>query len=210
MTDADGDATPARLSVNYNHNVPNLVVPFVRGQQYDLQVPLLESTYPPVTPVWSALSTPPPGMTLTADGRLVGTPTSEGATLLTAKALVEVEHWETPDNVWYETWVDTGELTIIVTRPSVHWTTDALLAPGRKGRPLERELTSGGGWGRHTYRLVRGGLPPGTELVRTGRRSVELSGTPVRAGTFDFRIRVRDAHDEVRGRTFEIRIRRPR
>lgn len=209
-TDVEGDATSSRLLLNYNPNAPDLVIPFVRDRHYDRQIPLLydDASYPPTDPVWSALATPPAGITFTADGRLVGTPTSEGTTLLPVKAFMEVEHWESEENVWYERWLDTGVLTIVVTRPPVRWVTEPALPQGRKGRSLAVELRSADGWGRHAYRVVRGAVPPGTDLVRTGRRSIELRGTPTRIGTFEFRVRVTDAHDDVRRRTFEITIRR--
>lgn len=212
VTDAEERTSTRDVAVSYNHDVPDRTFRLLLGADADIALPLLWTTDPDTSPPvddlrWSTPDAAPPGLTFT-EGRVTGSPSTAGTFTMRATATGEVVHFESPDNIWSEVWTDTGTMTFVVEPRALRWTTEPTLAPGRRGRHLERELTTSDGLGRHTYRLVRGDPPPGTRLVRTGWRSLALRGTPTRVGLFEFRVRATDSRDVGRARTFEIRIRR--
>jgi large repetitive protein len=76
--------------------------------------------------------------------------------------------------------------------------------PARVGRPYAVTIQAGGGITPRTWRLVRGPLPRGVELLPGGR----LVGTPRRAGRYRVVVRVRDALGVRATATLTVDVRR--
>ena len=65
---------------------------------------------------------------------------------------------------------------------------------------IDAENGSGEGY---RWSLVQGGLPPGLEFTRDGM-STDITGTPIQAGAFSFRLRVEDSKGDVDEESFTI------
>jgi hypothetical protein len=121
----------------------------------------------------------PSGLTLQADGRLVGTPDTAGrydfAVLVRDLASV---------NGLLEGWT----FTLRVDAAGLQFPT-AQLAPASAGVPYQATLSAQGGVAPYRYAVVDGALPAGIALGDDG----VLAGTPQTAGTFHFQVRAIDA-----------------
>jgi Tol biopolymer transport system component len=142
---------------------------------------------------------PPPGITLSSatstSARLRGTPTTVGR----YDFEVEVED---------ATGATTKRIFIIDVGRTVTLTT-SVLPPAIRGEPysVTIETTSGSLVG---YRwTVTGALPRGLTLPEMGAPNVELTGTPVETGTFDFEISVVDAAGAGDERDFTLDVLEP-
>jgi hypothetical protein len=126
----------------------------------------LTSTGPPVT--WSlADGVLPPGVTMSAAGRLEGTPLDVGDFAFTVAAegggqsvttMLRLRVWAAPEVV----------------------TTS--LPDGVRATPFEAAFMASGGDGQFVWRVVAGALPSGLALGEDG----VLMGTPAEAGSFNF------------------------
>lgn len=125
----------------------------------------------------------PPGLTLSKDGALAGTPTSEGSYEFVVKA-------QNGGPVDTETYTLTVRQLVVVKSP---------FAPAQRpnaevGVRFAKTFTATGGSGTYTWSLSSGALPSGVALDAS---KGTLSGTPLAAGSFAFGLSATDAEGRV-------------
>jgi hypothetical protein len=177
------------LSID-NQSVP----PGTLGQAYSQTltatqlVTLNPRTGPQVVAAWSVQSGAlPPGISLSPQGILAGTPTAEG----TFQFVVNAQNGSGSD-------VET--LTIVVRQPLVitaakPFATAPVPTLWEVGVPFSSKLTPSGGTGTYTFAIASGSLPTGLALAADG----SVSGTPRRAGVYRATLRLSDSE----GRTLD-------
>ncbi len=116
----------------------------------------------------------PPGLSLSADGTLSGTPTTAGTYSFTVKV--------TDANSQSGT-----EATSLTINAGVS-TTFSAPPSGEISTPYTDTLTAAGGTAPYTWSVNSGSLPPGITLSAAG----VLSGTPTTAGSYTFTVNVVD------------------
>lgn len=121
----------------------------------------------------------PPGLTLSAQGLLTGTPTSEGSFHFVVKA----QDVNTTDIQDYTLSV---RQAVRVTPPTA--------SSSEVGVRLERAFTATGGSGAYTWALASGALPAG--VVLDAARGT-IAGTPQAAGNFAFEVSATDSEGRV-------------
>lgn len=128
---------------------------------------------------FATIGPPPPGMHLSADGALCGTPDRVGRHAFTVRAQDQTGLFDT--SLFVLTVDDGTELAISTFG----------LPPGRVGAPFTANLSAIRGTAPYTWRVVDdwGTLPPGIELDGDGT----LSGTPAEEGSYAFVVQVEDA-----------------
>lgn len=137
-----------------------------------------------VQATWSLASgVLPPGLTLSKDGVLAGTPTSEGSYSFVVKA-------QNGGPVDTETYTLTVRQPIVVKPPFA----PAQGPNAEVGIPFATTVTATGGSGTYTWSLSSGALPPGVALDAS---KGTLSGTPQAAGNFAFGLSATDAEGRV-------------
>lgn len=117
----------------------------------------------------------PPGMTLSADGLLSGTPTAQGFfgfSFIATDADGKTGSWG---------------YTLAITAPQIRVSPD-LLPDGNIGAAYQQQLSASGGTAPYTF-FVIDFLPPGLTVSPSG----VLHGTPTAAGSFNFIISVMDS-----------------
>jgi hypothetical protein len=191
----------AALTLTVENRVSGLVVtttalpPATVGTAYDQTLVASGGTEPYT---W-ALQTGelPQGLTLSAAGRLFGTPTAAGNFTFT----VEVTDSETPAQT------ASRQLTLLVNTPGGLAITTQVLPNGTVGAAYTAQLNAAGGTAPYSYSIVTGALPPGITLSAEGA----LSGTPTLAGTFTFTARVTDSAtpEETADRTLSLTVNPP-
>jgi Putative Ig domain len=166
------------------------VKPATVGQAYTeaLTAKRLDSLNPPSGPevqaTWSLQSGAlPAGVTLSTDGVLAGTPTSEGSYGFVVKA-----QKDSP--------VDTETYTLTVRQPVVVKSPlGSVQRPSSEvGIRFGKTFTATGGSGTYTWALVSGALPSGVALDATRGT---ISGTPQTAGNFAFALTATDSEGRV-------------
>jgi hypothetical protein len=125
----------------------------------------------------------PPGLTLSPQGLLTGTPTSEGSYGFAVRAQ-------------YGNAIDTQEYTLSVRQPL---SVKSPLGPARPptsevGIRLAKTFTATGGSGTYTWALVSGALPPG--VVLDASRGT-IAGAPKAARVFAFGVTATDSEGRV-------------
>ncbi len=125
----------------------------------------------------------PPGVTISKDGVLAGTPTSEGSYQFVVKAQNGMPF-------------DTKTYVLAVRQPLVVSSPfgAARRSNAEVGVRLARALTAAGGSGTYTWSLSSGALPSGIVLDAS---KGTLSGTPQAAGNFAFGLTATDADGRV-------------
>jgi hypothetical protein len=147
-------------------------------------VSLNPPTGPDVQATWSLQSGAlPPGLSLSKEGVLSGTPTSQGTFQFVVKA-----QKDTP--------FDTETYTLAVRQPVV---VRSPFGPARRpsaevGVRLAKTVTATGGTGTYSWSLSSGVLPSGVALDTT---TGTISGTPRAAGNFAFGLTATDAEGRV-------------
>jgi large repetitive protein len=136
----------------------------------------------------------PPGVALSAEGLLAGTPTAEGSYQFVAQA--ELANGGPPATHTY---------TLSVRQPIAAQST-----PGSQERPtgevgirLEKTFTAAGGTGTYTWSVSSGALPAGVAL--DAARGT-ISGAPLRAGSYQFVLRATDSEGRVGSTTAAMRV----
>jgi uncharacterized protein (TIGR03437 family) len=129
----------------------------------------------------------PPGITLSAQGRLQGTPSSGGIFPLTIRVT------DASGNSY------SASLPLRIEATSLAIATNSL-AGASTNVPYSQGFASIGGTPPYTYSLTSGTLPPGLTLTPGG----VLSGTPTTAATYNFTIRTTDATTATAQATFAI------
>jgi hypothetical protein len=167
-----------------NQSVPGATI----GQPYSLTLTALSVTNTNPVQGSSAAATwtvqsgnLPAGVTLSSQGQLSGTPTTEGSYQFVVRAQAGGVS-------------DTETETLVVRQPLV------VSSPFQKGAvksevgvPYTAEQTATGGNGTFTWTLASGSLPIGVALAPSGA----LSGTPAAPGRFAFGLRVTDGEGRV-------------
>lgn len=167
-----------------NQSVPGGTV----GQPYSVTLTALSvtNTNPvqgsPAAATWTVQSgNLPAGVTLSSQGQLSGTPTTEGSYQFVVRAQAGGVS-------------DTETETLVVRQPLVVSSPFQRAATKSEvGVPFTAEQTATGGNGTFTWTLARGSLPVGVELAPSGT----LSGIPATPGRFAFALRVTDGEGRV-------------
>jgi hypothetical protein len=172
------------------------------GQPYAeaLTARRLDSLNPPtmgaaVSVAWSLDSGGlPPGVTLSANGLLAGTPTAEGSYQFVVKA--DLQNGSPPATKAY---------TLVVRQPVA-----VQSPPGSQGQPtgevgirFGKTFTATGGSGTYTWSLSSGALTAGVRLDATRGT---ISGTPLRAGSYQFVLTATDSEGRVASTTASMRV----
>ncbi len=158
--------------------------PYTEALTAQRVVSLNPTSGPDVQATWSVVSGAlPAGLTLSTDGVLAGTPTSEGSHEFVVKAQ-------------YEAPVATETYTLTVRQPLV---VKSPFGPAQRpssevGIRLAKTFAATGGSGTYTWALVSGALPPGVALDVTRGT---IAGTPQAAGVFAFGVTATDSEGRV-------------
>ncbi len=143
--------------------------------------------------VWSIESgTLPPGITLSANGRLAGVPTRVGD----FNAVIRLQ--ESIGGVL----LSVNRAFILPVRPLLTITTPGFLPEGLQGQPYFQQLQVTGGRAPFQWSVADGVLPAGLGLSGSG----VLQGVPTAQGFFGFTIRVGDASGAFTTRQFVLSI----
>lgn len=138
---------------------------------------------------WSAdAASLPSGLSLSADGRLTGTPDATGSFVIP----VDVESGDGQ--------AASGEVSVDVS-PELRITTTSL-PDGRRDEAYSATLAATGGDGSHAWSADEATLPDGVSLSEGG----ELSGTPTEAGDFGVAIEVESGDGQSASTTLDLRI----
>ncbi|HET7369382.1 MAG TPA: putative Ig domain-containing protein [Gammaproteobacteria bacterium] len=135
----------------------------------------------------------PAGVSLSSGGSLSGTPTAAGTFSFTVTATDIIGQSGSRS---YDVEVTGATLTLLPSSlPAAHF-----------GQAYSETLTASGGTAPYNFSVTSGSLPTGMALdASTG----ELSGTPVAAGTFSFRITATDSYGQSVSRGYSLDVARP-
>ena len=144
---------------------------------------------------WEALTPPPPGLTLTLDGRFSGTPTQVGLWPVRVRVTDGKRRSSSDDAV----------VRVLVEPAGAFDVTSPALPPGQVNALYDAVIEVSGGQLPYTWRLVPGtSLPPGIVLEfpegDEPLNTVRLFGRPQTVGAQPFSLRV----DDDQGRRLEI------
>lgn len=188
----DGVATAVSASFTLVIDAPPIVVETATladgkvGIPYD--VSLSASGGEPPIAFELASGALPAGLSLSAAGRIFGTPDASGVFELDVRAFDAVREAE-----------KTFLLTIEANDPML--AADPLPG-GRVGEPYAHDLAVSGGVPPYTFELMAGTLPSGLSISGAGR----LFGSPTETGTFSFGVRVRDSGARQDERSYDIEV----
>ncbi len=200
VTDAEGSAATADVALNVVS--PDRTVAIT-------QAPLPDATFgaeycqpetiklyasgglPPY--VWTALSGPPPGMTLSSAGSLCGAPSSTGDFPMLVRAQDGTGVFDT--SLFILRVRDASELSISLTT----------LQDAVRGEPYAAKLTARQGVEPYRWTIDSGALPGGLELSEEGT----ISGTPSALETAVFAVQVTDGAMQSRLQPLSIRVVEP-
>lgn len=128
---------------------------------------------------WSMYSgSLPPGLSLSSNGVISGTPTGSGTYNFTAQVTDSAAG------------TDTQALSIYVASTGVLNITTTTLPGGTVGLSYSQVVIVSGGTAPYHWSVISGSLPPGLSL---GYWTGSLAGTPTLAGTYGFTIQVTDS-----------------
>ena len=153
----------------------NPLPPAVAGQNYQ-QLLCVNGGTPPYLVHLSAGVLPPGLMLNESTGIVSGTPTQSGTYPFT----VTISDNSSPPIVGSQS------LELTVAPPIAILTT--ALPDGTVGQLYQQALSSSGGNGEHSWRVISGALPPGLSI--TGRA---IAGTPAQEGAFSLALQVSDS-----------------
>ena len=140
---------------------------------------------------WLSGGVLPPGLTLTQNGLLSGTPMTQGSYQFTIRA-TDLSSFCSGGRTYTLT-IAPPCSTLRVNPPS--------LPKGKTGIAYSETLTAKGGAAPYQF-SVTGTLPPGLSLSAGG----VLGGTPTQAGSFSFTVLVRDANGCTGSRSYNLTI----
>lgn len=143
---------------------------------------------------WSSSSGAlPPGLGLSGNGKISGTPTTAGSYTFT----VTVADNNTPPQ--------TANATLSITiqpRPSI---TATSLPNGQVNAAYSSSVSASGGVQPYSFSVATGSLPQGLTLASSGA----ITGTPASAGTSNFTLMVTDANGATATQAFALTINPP-
>ena len=143
---------------------------------------------------WTQLGgTIPPGLVLTSDGNISGTPTLAGNYSVVIQAASQ-----SPSGSILSA---TQTFSIVINAPPLAITTTDLVA-GRVGVAYTQTLGATGGTPPYDWRISQGSLPDGLALSASGA----ITGTPTTASTFRFAITVTDSRQVTDTRSYALTI----
>ena len=146
---------------------------------------------PPYTWSMAGFSSLPAGLTLSGGGTISGTPSSSGTFTFTIQLADS------------SLAAATKEFTLSVTDAlPVSVTTNSPLPDAALDVSYSGTLSASGGIPPYTWSLVSGALPGGLTLTDGGK----ISGTPIRAGMFNFGVRVQDSQSATATKTFTLTV----
>jgi hypothetical protein len=152
---------------------PNAVKVATASKSYSLTLQAYGGTAPYT---WTAdPATLPPGLSMSPDGTLSGTPTAAGS----FKAKLTVTDSETPSVS--ETKAYIVKVLMLIKPPT--------LPKGHVGQAYSQTLTAAGSNGAVTWTTNPASLPPGLSLSSDGT----LSGAPTTSGTYSFNVQATDS-----------------
>ena len=134
----------------------------------------------------------PPGLALTSNGVVAGTPRAQGSFSFTVDVVDAGYCVRARD---YVIDVLPGCPVMTVSPASLP---DAWLAT-----PYQQTLTVTGGTAPHVFAVVSGSLPPGLTLSSSGA----IAGTPTAGGTYSFTVRVTDAAGCLTSWNYDLEVR---
>lgn len=137
---------------------------------------------------WSLSGQLPPGLALSAEGIVSGTPTASGSYGFNIGVRDTLNRWS-----W--SW-----MTLSVTAPLAVST--AAVPGATVGVAYSAALAASGGSGSNTWALAGGGLPAGLTLSGGG----VLAGVPTTAGTSSFTVRVTDSEARTALRAYSVNV----
>ena len=136
------------------------------------------------TATWSVQSgTLPPGIVLSPNGNLTGTPTAEGSFQFVVRA-------ESGSDVDTETYTVVVRQPVVITSPF----TSQITPRSEVGVPFTATQTAAGGTGTYTWALISGSLPVGVTFDPT---TAAISGIPSVAGSYPFALTATDSEGRV-------------
>lgn len=134
----------------------------------------------------------PPGLTLSANGSVSGTPLIAGTSSFTVQVTDSKQANASKD----------FSLNINATPTPVSITTTSPLPSGTVGAAYSQTLSATGGTSPYSWSVVGGALPGGMTLSTSG----SISGTPATAGTFGFTVQVTDSAQGSNSKAFALTI----
>lgn len=180
VTDAQGGSDSRALTLRVVEPrtpltiVTRTLTPAVVGQEYAARLSVVGGTTAAEDLVWAGTGLPE-GLTLSADGVVVGTP--EGPGTSTVQVSLQGQGEST-----------SAELTLEVVANRWLRILPEELSSATLDVPYRAQLQAAGGQAPYTWLPVGGALPQGVSLSPTG----ELLGTPQYVGRFRFVVEVRD------------------
>jgi hypothetical protein len=151
----------------------------------------LQTSGIPSTTTWQVTSGAlPPGLTLSKDGVIAGTPTAVGSASFTVQATGNALDFS-------GTRIDTRQYTLNITALAVRLSSTT----AEVGLPFRTSLVASGGQGPYSSTVT--GVPPGLTAAGDGT----LSGVPSRAGVFALAGHVVDANGAVKDVTLRLVVR---
>jgi hypothetical protein len=135
----------------------------------------------------------PPGVTLASNGVVSGTPTTAGAYSFTVRVKDSANATAT-------------RALAITIHPRLVIATPSPLPIAVVNKAYNQVFVAQGGSGTYVaWTVIDGALPPGVGLLSNGA----LSGAPTTAGTYTFRVRVRDSLGFIAGKAFTLVVNPP-
>ncbi len=186
----------AALSITVTYPPVVIVTPPIlpSGSVNTQYLQTLRATGGTLSYTWAVIGgTIPPGLLLTPEGNLSGTPTQSGNYSIVIQAANQ------PPSGPLLTASQT--FTLAIAAPPFSITTTEL-ASGRVGAPYTQSLSAVGGTPPYDWRIAQGSLPDGLALSASGT----LSGTPATLGTFRFTVTVADSRQATDTRSYVLTI----
>jgi hypothetical protein len=131
----------------------------------------------------------PAGMTLAANGRISGTPTSIGSSMFAATVV------DSDDNAMFKVYKLNVEAVPIQITPTV-------LASAVKNVPYTANIVALDGQPPYVYSIFSGFLPVGLTLSNSG----VISGTPTTVGTSNFAVKATDLNTNFATKSYALQV----
>lgn len=198
VKDASGATASQAFTLGIINNTPKLTITTTQlpagtvGVSYSQSIAATGGT-PPYN--WSVSSgSLPPGLSLTAsNGAITGTPSSANTFSFTVQ-VADTSNATASQAFTITIASNTPKLTVITTSP---------LPDGMVGTAYSQTLTATGGTPAYKWSVTSGALPDGLAL---DSGSGTISGTPSKAGTFPFSVRVTDQSTAAADQALQITI----